>query len=281
MKKTKIYTCDSSLVDPLSTVRDMLTDLWTARELAWRLFVRDISAQCRTSFLGVLWSFVPPIITAIGFTLAKETKIFNVGATEIPYPAYVMLSMVLWQTFQEAMQAPLKALQNAKSLLGRINFPREALILAKVGEVIFNFCVKMVLIVGIFAYFNLTVTTGVLLAPLGLLFLLVLGLCFGILLAPLSVISDDIARTVTAVQSFWIFLTPIVYPLPHGGLFATLVGLNPVTPLLMTTRELATGASISNPLGFIVVSITATLGLCLSWLIFRLSMPRVIERLGT
>jgi lipopolysaccharide transport system permease protein len=268
-------------VAPLSTVRDMLTDLWAARELAWRLFVRDINAQCRTSFIGVLWKFVPPIITAIGFTLAKETKIFNVGATEIPYPAYVMLSMVLWQTFQEAMQAPLKALQNSKSILGRINFPREALILAKISEVIFNFGIKMILIVGIFVYFNLTVTSAVLLAPLGVLSLLVLGLCFGILLAPLSLISDDIGRTVTAVQSFWIFLTPIVYPLPHSGLFATVVGLNPVTPLLMTTREFATGVTISDPVGFIVVSIAATLGLCLSWLVFRLSMPRVIERLGT
>jgi lipopolysaccharide transport system permease protein len=259
----------------------MLTDLWAARGLAWRLFVRDISAQCRTSFLGVLWKFVPPIITAIGFTLAKETKIFNVGATEIPYPAYVMLSMVLWQTFQEAMQAPLKALQNSKSLLGRINFPREALILAKLGEVIFNFGIKLVLISAIFAYFDLTVTSTIFLAPLGLLSLLALGLCFGILLAPLSLISDDIERTVAAVQSFWIFLTPIVYPMPHGGLFATVVGLNPVTPLLVTTRELATGTGISDPVGFIVVSIVAGLVLCLSWLVFRLSMPRVIERLGT
>ena len=268
-------------MDPLNAVREMLTDLWAAKELAWRLFVRDISAQCRTSFLGLLWKFVPPIITAIGFTLAKETKIFNVGLTEIPYPAYVMLSMVLWQTFQEAMQAPLKALQNSKSLLGRINFPREALVLAKVWEVGFNFGVKMALILGIFVYFNLTVSSAVLLAPLGVLSLLVLGLCFGIFLAPLSLISDDIGRTVNAVQSFWIFLTPIVYPLPHGGLFATVVRLNPVTPLLVTTRELTTGSSISDSAGFIVVSVSATLGLCLSWLVFRLSMPRVIERLGT
>lgn len=37
--------------------REMERDLLASRELAWRLMVRDISAQYRQSFLGIFWAF--------------------------------------------------------------------------------------------------------------------------------------------------------------------------------------------------------------------------------
>ena len=55
-------------------------------------------------------------------------------------------------------------------------------------------------------------------------------------------------RTDLAVfTSLWMFVTPVVFPLPTTGVFATVVRANPVTPLLMTTRELATSGVISDP----------------------------------
>jgi lipopolysaccharide transport system permease protein len=57
---------------------------------------------------------------------------------------------MLWQTFVDALNGPVQAVSNAKPMLARINFPSEALLLAKLGEVVFNFAVKLILIVSIF-----------------------------------------------------------------------------------------------------------------------------------
>jgi lipopolysaccharide transport system permease protein len=54
-------------------------DLLGSRGLAWRLLVRDISAQYRQSLFGVLWAFLPPIITAAGLLLAKSAGAVNIG----------------------------------------------------------------------------------------------------------------------------------------------------------------------------------------------------------
>jgi len=51
---TRIYTPASPLAQPGLLWREMRQDLWAGRELAWRLAVRDISAQYRQSALGVL-----------------------------------------------------------------------------------------------------------------------------------------------------------------------------------------------------------------------------------
>ncbi|MBW4647116.1 MAG: ABC transporter permease [Kastovskya adunca ATA6-11-RM4] len=258
----------------------MWLDLLASRELAWRLMVRDISAQYRQSFLGIAWAFIPPIVLAAGFTLASNANIINVGATDIPYPAYVVFSTALWQTFVEALNGPVQAVTAAKSMLARINFPREALILAKLGEVAFNFAIKLILIIGLFIWFQVPVTWTVILAPVALIHLVLLGTLFGILLAPLGVLYQDVSKGLTMVTGFWLFLTPVVYPVPTGGAFKFLVQHNPVTPLLVTTRELATTGVLTEAPGFWVVSALTFVGLLLTWIAFRLAMPFVIERVS-
>lgn len=281
MKNEVVYTPESMLRHPIQLFRLMWRDLLASRELAWQLMVRDIKAQYRQSFLGIAWAFFPPIIMAAGFTLAKNANIINIGATDLPYPAYVMFSTALWQTFVEALNSPMQTLTAAKPMLARLNFPREALILAKLGEVFFNFAIKLILIVGLFIWFRVLVSWTVILAFVALIHLIMLGTFIGILLAPLGILYHDVSRGLTLITGFWLFLTPVVYPVPSEGAFGFLVKLNPVTPLLVTARELATTGVISDPYRFWLVSAITLVGLLLTWVIFRLAMPFVIERVSS
>jgi lipopolysaccharide transport system permease protein len=259
----------------------MWWDLLASRELAWRLMIRDISAQYRQSFLGVAWAFLPPIVMAAGFTLASNANVINVGKTDLPYPAYVMFSTALWQTFVEALNGPVQAVTVAKPMLARVNFPREALILAKVGEVFFNFGIKLILIVGLFIWFRVPVGWSAILAIVPLIHLVLLGTFIGILLAPFGVLYQDVSKGLTMLTGFWLFLTPVIYPVPTEGTFGLLVKLNPVTPLLVTTRELATTGIVSQPLAFWLVSAITLISLLVTWVAFRLAMPFVVERVSS
>lgn len=276
-----VYTPESLIKHPIKLLKQMWQDLLASRELAWQLLVRDIRAQYRQSFLGIAWAFLPPMITAAGFTLANKANVINIQVTDIPYPAYVMFSMALWQTFVEALNGPIQAVTLAKPMLARVNFPREAIILAKLGEVFFNFAIKLILIVAIFIWFKVSVSWTVILAPVALIHLIMLGTLIGTLLSPLGALYQDVSKGLTMVTGFWLFITPVVFPIPREGVFGLLVRLNPVTPLLVTTRELATTGIISEPLSFWIVSIFTFVGLLITWVAFRLAMPYVIERLSS
>ncbi|MGB3493025.1 MAG: ABC transporter permease [Elainellaceae cyanobacterium] len=273
-----VHTPDSLLRRPGFLLKTMWLDLLASRELAWRLMVRDISAQYRQALLGVVWAFIPPIVMAIGFTLAKNANVFTVGETDIPYPAYVMFSTALWQTFVDAVTGPVQAIVVAKPMLARVNFPREAIVLAKLGEVSFNFAIKLILIVALFLYFRVPISWTVILAPVALIHLVLLGTLFGVLLAPLGVLYQDVSKSLNMITGFWLFITPVIYPVPTEGVFGQLVAWNPVTPLLVTTRELATTGVVSNPVGFWVVSALTLIGLMLTWVGFRIAIPYVVER---
>jgi len=91
----------------------------------------------------------------------------------------------------------------------------------------------------------------------------------------------DVTQGLTVLTGLWLFLTPIVYPVPESGSFATIVKLNPVTPLLVTTRELATTGVVSDPTRFLIVSAATVVGLFLTWIVFRLAMPFAVERVSS
>jgi len=279
-EQIKVYTPESKLRHPLGLVQEMWHSLLASRELAWQLFLRDIKAQYRQSLLGFFWAFVPPIATGIGLTFANNKGIINIGETDLPYPAYVMFSMTLWQTFTESIQLPIQGINSAKQLMAKINFPQEAVMLCKLWQVLFNFAIKLILIIGLFIWFRFPVSWEILIAPVALAHLIALGIAIGGILAPIGALYQDVQKALTFVISGWLFLTPVIYPLQKEGLFSVIVNLNPVTPLLVTTRELATGAELSHPVGFWIASAIALVGVLIAWLFYYLAMPFIIERMS-
>lgn len=276
-----IYTPASAIREPGRLLRDMAADLRRAVPLAGALATRNVLAHYRQSLLGLAWAFAPAVVMAAGAALARNAGILNVGDTGLPYPAYVMLSMVLWQTFNEAVTGPVQSLIASRALLARLNFPREAVPLATLVEVLFNFAVKLVLVVAVFVWYRLPVPWTAGLALPAVLHLALLGTAIGMLVAPLGALYGDVARTLAVVLGLWLFLTPVVYPIPESGLMAALVSLNPVTPLLVSTRDLAVVGELTMPGGFALAVVGTWLGTGLAWLVYRLSMPYVVERAST
>jgi len=278
--KERVYSPDSCLRNPGLLAREMLSDLAASRGLAWRLFVRNISAQYRQTILGYLWAILPPLFSMAIWVLLNSQKVINVRDPGMPYPVFVLTGTILWQTFVDALNSPLKLVTESKSMLAKINFPREALILAGLGEVLFNFAIRIILLVGIFLWFKTAVPGSIIYVPFGVIALMLLGLMIGILLTPLGILYTDVSRGIVIITQFWFFLTPVIYPMPENGFAALCAKLNPVTPVLMTTREWMTTGTATQLGGFWLVSLLAMVLLLFGWLLYRIAMPHLIARMS-
>jgi lipopolysaccharide transport system permease protein len=274
------YTRASPLAHPGRLFGEMWRDLAASRELAWRLFVRDISALYRQSILGYLWAFLPPIVTAVSFTFLNAQGIIRVGPTSIPYPAFVMIGTLFWQTFVDALNSPLKSVNSARSMLAKINFPREALILSGIADVLFNFAVRAVLLVPVFWHYHLPVGSALLLVPIGVLGLITLGLAIGLLIVPAGFLYNDVGRGLGLITGFWMLLTPVVYPPPSTGLGAWLAAWNPVSPILSFCRDALVADPLVHATSFATLFAASLVVAVAGWVLYRLSMPILIERIG-
>lgn len=266
---------------PGKLFKSMIHDLKESRELAWRLFVRDTSARYRQSVLGILWAFLPPLLSSLVFIILQSRSVLNLGKTDIPYPLFVLIGTVLWQVFTDSVNAPLKSVQSAKAMLAKINFPREALIVSAFYDVLFSLAIKSVILAAVLIYFKVTVSAGMLLALPAILMLILLGMTIGLLLTPIGMLYTDVGSALTVFIQFWFFVTPVVYPPPTSFPFSLIVNLNPVSPLLVGARDLLTLGTMKNgDLFFLVAGITIV-GLFFSWVLYRLALPIIIERMSS
>ena len=63
----RVYSPEPLLQHPLKMLKAIAADVYAGRELAWRLFMRDLKAQYRQTILGYVWAFLPPLVASATF----------------------------------------------------------------------------------------------------------------------------------------------------------------------------------------------------------------------
>jgi len=275
-----VYTPDSSLSTPLIMVREMFRDLFASRELAWRLAVRDLRAQYRQAFLGILWAFILPLANTVTWIFLSRAGIVSVGETALPYPVYVFTGTMLWAILMDAMTAPLQQTNAARGMLAKLNFPREALVVSGIYQTLFNAGIKIALLIGALILLGMNPGWNALLFPLGILSLILVGTAIGLLITPVGMLYTDVGRAIPLLMQFLMYLSPVVFPMPKEGWAATLFKINPLTPLIVTARDWLTGFSPEFLGYFLAVNAAALALLLVVWAAYRLAMPILIERMS-
>jgi lipopolysaccharide transport system permease protein len=258
----------------------MTQDLWAGRELAWRLAVRDINAQYRQSALGILWALINPLMTTAVWLFLSSSRLVQVAETGLPYPVFVFTGTLLWSILIDALNAPLGQVNGNKPLLAKINFPREALILSGIYQTLFNAAIKIGILLLLLPFLGVHAGWGALLIPAGVLALVLTGTALGLAITPVGVLYGDIGRGIPLITQFLMYLSPVVFPLAATGWTATLMRLNPLTPLILNARAWFTGQPAQLLGQWLLTVGGSALLLLLVWLLYRLAMPILIERMS-
>lgn len=267
-----VYDARPELADGRRFVGATAQDLRRSGRVAWRLFVGELRVRHRRSFLGYAW-LVLPALAAAGVALYLERRsIVSVGDTTLPYGLHVLAGIVIWQVFVEAITAPLQQLSANRQLLTTTRVPYEALVGAGLLLVGLGAAIRLVVLLAVFVLSGEALAPSAALVPLGLAAVALLGLAPGLLLAPVGLLYEDVNRGLPLLLGFWFVLTPVVYAAPQSGVLQ----LNPVTPVLETTRGWLTQATVAD--GFFLVLVLALGVTAAAWLLSRLARFHVVGR---
>lgn len=276
-----VYTQASQLRDPKRVVMEMSADLLRARGLGWRLFIRELTSRYRQTAFGYVWVALPALVTSLAFILMRGADVVVVAETGIPYPIFVLSGTAFFSLFTELINAPARTISQSKSMLVRVNFPREALILSSVLLSLFGFAVNLLVLMVALLVYGVVPEITVLVAIIPLIGIGLIGLMIGVVLAPIGALFQDVTYGLTIVAFGIMFITPVAYIQPEEGLLARFNELNPLSPLINSTRDLAFstgGSDLPSVFAIIGVSFVA---LVFAWLFMKLAMPIVVERLGS
>lgn len=274
-----VYEPDGMLRKGLRVWPEMVRELVEARGLLWCLLKRDLSVRYRQSFLGMLWAFLTPLALMFVFLFMNSLKLLPLGQTAIPYAAFLFLGQMVWLLFSHGVSASCSALVDAGALLGKINFPREILVLSAVGLTLFEFVLRIPLLLIVCFAVGFVPHPALLMAPILLLPLLLLVLGLGFCLSLLNALFRDVAAMVGIVLTVGMFAAPIVYPPPVSWPFSFLVNqVNPVSAFVTAVRDLALLGRLGDPWGYALSSALSLLLFLVSWRLFHLVEPKIAEK---
>lgn len=250
-----------------------------AWELTWRLFVRDFTARYRQSLLGYFWAVAPTLVTAVLFSALRSAQIMDVGVTSIPYPAYIVLMLSFWHLFVGGLTATTESLVSAGNLMTKTSFPRESLVLASFGRVVFELLIRLVVVAVVFAVYRVIPAATVALVPLVLALFALLTFGIGLVLAAANAIVRDVGSGLAPTLSVLFFTVPIVYPAPTRGLLAALNDYYPPSAFLIASHDLVVRGHLTQPWGLLCASLASLVVFFAGWWLFRVAMPLVSERI--
>ncbi len=274
----KIYTSDVMRARGLLVWQAMFSELWASRELIWRLIQRDISVRYRQSYIGYIWAVVPQVATVALFTYLSRHRVFDMGATQLPYVIHALWSISVWQLFSTCLIGCTNSLVNSGTLVTKINFPKESLVIAATGQSIFDFLIRLLPVIFVMWWYEFLPGWEIIFIPFILFILVLLALGVGFILSIVNLVIRDVGNTISILLTFGMFLSPILYPPPLLEPFSLVNTYNPFSPLLIATQNFLSGSSLFYPNAMLIMIILSFTIFFLGWRIFHITMPRIAER---
>ena len=254
--------------------------------LSWTLATTEFKLRFYGSVLGYAWTLVRPF-ALFGVLYIVFAEIAKLGEGIKGFPAYILISMVLFQFFKAIVDGCLTSLLNRENLLRKMHFPRLVIPTTVVLGALFELGLTLMAVVIFLFISGIYPTWSWLeLVPLAVL-LTVFATGLGLLFSVLFVRFRDIAPIWDVVGQMLFYASPILYVasmVPDD--YQELYMLNPVAVVLTQMRHsvidpaapdvadaIGNGALLLIPLALVLVSFGVGL-----WAFVR-EAPKVAENL--
>lgn len=225
---------------PLEPVRE----LWRHRRLVRFWGHRFLRKMYVRTWLGKAWIPLRPTLDVASRVLVFGA-VLSVPSGGVPYILFLLVGQSAWELFERTAYWSTRAFELNRRFLRRLYVPRLTLLAGSTAPALVNYAVLTVLTGIAVAWF--VVVDGVLhlelgsdlwMVPAGLGLALALALSMGLWLCILGARARDVRFTLSYVLGFWLYLTPVVYPLSEvpAGL-RSLVQVNPMTAPIELVKQ--------------------------------------------
>jgi lipopolysaccharide transport system permease protein len=189
-----------------------LREIWRYRELLYFLAWRDVKVRYKQTAIGALWALLQPFLTMVVFTVIFG-NLMGVETQGSPYPVFSYAALLPWTFFSGALSRSGNSLVFDANLISKVYFPRLILPFAAVLSMLVDFAIAFLILVGMMFYYGIYPGITVFILPLFLVLAFLTALGSGLWLSALNVKYRDITYVIPFMVQFWLFLTPIAYPI--------------------------------------------------------------------
>ena len=243
-----------------STIMSIVSSLWRHRFLIWQMTKREVIGRYRGSVMGLMWSFLNPVLMLAVYTFVF-TVVFNArwgteSNSKGEFAIVLFAGMIVHGLFAEcANRAPGLILNNV-NYVKKVVFPLEILPWVTLGSALFHAGVSFAVLLIFYAVTHSSLNWTAIFLPALLLPLALLTMGVAWFLASVGVFVRDVGQTIGIVTTIMLFLSPVFYPvsaLPEQ--LRLLLLLNPLTFVIEQVRSVLIWGNMPDWIGLAVYSL--------------------------
>lgn len=249
-------------------IKEMLNNLYNYRQLLKSNVQKEIRGKYKGSFLGVLWSFVNPLLMTLVYAIVFPLILKD---TEPHYVTYLVIGILPWNYFTTVIGQGTNTILVNGGILKKVYFPREILPISVNLSGIINFLISCLVMCLFLICSGIGFSWNILFFPLIILteFVLLQGIIF--ITSSINVYIRDLEYIINFIISMLFYATPVLYSASmfSGSKLEWIIKLNPMATIINSYRDIFYYQTIPDIKMLLIVLIVGIVLLYVGLRVFR------------
>lgn len=212
----------------------MIKELYSYRQLLKSNVKKEIRGKYKGSFLGVLWSFVNPLLMTLVYAIVFPIIL---KSTQPHYVTFIVIAILPWTWFTTVIAQGTSTMIANGGIIKKVYFPREILPISVNTSGLINYLISCLIILIFLIFSGLGVSWYIIFLPLIVLiqYILLQGIIF--ITSAINVYVRDAEYIINFLVMMLFYATPILYSstlFPEK--FRWILNLNPMTTIIESYR---------------------------------------------
>ena len=213
-------------------------NLLKERNIIWNLAINDCKARFASSGLGVIWSFLTPLMTILVFWFVCQVGFKNPPIKDVPFMVWYIPAYLSWNYFSETLVQAANSLMEYRYLVKKVNFEVAIIPVIKVISYALIHFGFLLFIVFVNLAYGRKVSLYYLQSFYYFFCMIVLLSALGWLLSAIAAFIPDMINVVSIIIQIGFWATPIFWnPDDMGTAVQTILKFNPMFYVCQGYRE--------------------------------------------
>ena len=255
----------------------LFKELYQYREFLKTSIKKEFRGKYKKSFLGVLWSFINPLLQLLVYALVFP-YIMRVQVEN--YTMFLVVVLIPWNFFSSTISQSTSIIIASTGIIKKVYFPRVILPIANVTSNLLNFIISSVIVISALLISGIGIGQSIIVFPLVLLIQYILSLAISLLLSSVTVYIRDLEYFINVLMMLWFYVTPVLYSIDMiPDKFKNILMLNPMTLIITSYREILYYKRIPDLGPLLILGGICIILLIIGYLIFNKCEKKFAEEL--
>lgn len=246
---------------------NVFKELYKYRELLKTNVKKDIRGKYKASFLGVLWSFVNPLLSVLVYAIVFP-YIMRVQTEN--YLVFLICAIIPYNWFTTVVSQSSGIFVYSSNIIKKVYFPREILPISVVTSGLINFLISCLIILLFVLISGIGISWHLIFLPLIMLVQYIFSLAIVLVLSAINVYIRDIEYIVGFILQMLFYVTPVLYTTDmFSGWITWIFKLNPMAHVINAYRDIFYVHAIPQVNNLLILLVLSIVLLVIGYKIFK------------